>query len=200
MDTFPQALQSRVSQQRRIESRPRAQAGTEVEFEAEVASVSDRIHELRARGLTPKQIREELPGVSPWAVNCAINRDASVQAAHPGLRARARDADRDRARALRLEGNVQADPGGAGRVVLDAFHVAAGSSPSTTGPGCSCRAHAPDSQCSPGGATRRTEGSRVRRGRRNHGPGVDAPRRRALLSRGREGQASFASRIYPIHQ
>lgn len=106
MDTFPQALQSRVSQQRRIESRPRAQAGTEVEFEAEVASVSDRIHELRARGLTPKQIREELPGVSPWAVNCAINRDASVQAAHPGLRARARDADRDRARALRLEGRT----------------------------------------------------------------------------------------------
>lgn len=106
MDTFPQALRSRVPQQCRAESRPEARGGAEVEFEAEVASVSDRIRELRARGLTPKQIREELPGVSPWVVNCAINRDATAQASHPGLRARARDADRERARTLRLQGRT----------------------------------------------------------------------------------------------
>jgi len=110
MDTSPKALRSRVPQQRHPESRPNAQTRTEVEaeveFEAGVASVSDRIRELRARGLTPKQIREELPGVSPWVVNCAINRDAKAQASHPGLRARARDADRERARVLRLEGKT----------------------------------------------------------------------------------------------
>src|SRR5581483_3318296 len=106
MDTSPKALRNGVPQQRNTESRPNAQAGTEAEFEAEVTSASDRIRELRARGLTPKQIREELPGVSPWVVNCALNRDAKAQASHPGLRARARDADRERARALRLEGKT----------------------------------------------------------------------------------------------
>ncbi|HZP50398.1 hypothetical protein [Actinocrinis sp.] len=106
MDTSPKALRNGVPQQRHTESRPNAQAGAEAEFEAEVTSASDRIRELRARGLTPKQIREELPGVSPWVVNCALNRDAKAQASHPGLRARARDADRERARALRLEGKT----------------------------------------------------------------------------------------------
>ena len=75
-------------------------------FEAEVASVTDQIRALRADGLTAKQIRERLPGVSGWVVNCAINRDAKAQAVHPGLRARAKDADRERARALRLEGKT----------------------------------------------------------------------------------------------
>lgn len=76
------------------------------DFEREVSSVADRVRALRADGLTPKQIRAALPEATPWAVNCAINRDATAIAAHPGLRARARDEDRERARALRLEGKT----------------------------------------------------------------------------------------------
>jgi hypothetical protein len=82
------------------------EAEAEADFEAEVTSAADQIRALRAQGLTAKQIRERLPEVSAWVVNCAINRDAKAQAAHPGLRARARDADRERARALRLEGRT----------------------------------------------------------------------------------------------
>jgi hypothetical protein len=96
MDTFQQA-------------RPKAdplETEAEAAFEAEVASVAERISALRTAGLTGKQIRERLPGVSTWAVNCAINRDAKARAVHPGLRARAKDADRERARALRLEGKT----------------------------------------------------------------------------------------------
>ncbi len=76
------------------------------EFETEVASVTNQIRTLRAHGLTTRQIREKLPGVSAWVINCAINRDAKAHAANPGLRARAKDADRERARALRLEGKT----------------------------------------------------------------------------------------------
>lgn len=74
------------------------------DFECEVSSVADRVRSLRADGLTPKQIRVALPEATPWAVNCAINRDATAIAAPPGRRARAKDEDRERARALRLEG------------------------------------------------------------------------------------------------
>ena len=75
-------------------------------FETEVASIDARVRALRAQGLTSRQIRTELPGVSRWAVNCAINRDAHALQAHPGLRNRAKDADRDRARTLRLAGKT----------------------------------------------------------------------------------------------
>jgi hypothetical protein len=68
--------------------------------------VTDQIRHLRSQGLTTRQIRERLPGVSTWVVNCAINRDARAQAVNPGLRARAKDADRERARTLRLEGQT----------------------------------------------------------------------------------------------
>jgi transcriptional regulator with XRE-family HTH domain len=96
MDTF---------QQEHLETAPpETEAGAA--FEAEVASVTDQIRALRADGLTAKQIRERLPAVSAWVVNCAINRDAKARAVHPGLRARAKDADRERARALRLEGKT----------------------------------------------------------------------------------------------
>lgn len=105
MDTSPQTQSQRIPHPR-SESDPNPSAATTVEFEAEVASVSERIRALRASGLTAKQIREALPGVSAWAVNCAINRDTRAHAAHPGLRARAKDADRERARALRLEGKT----------------------------------------------------------------------------------------------
>jgi transcriptional regulator with XRE-family HTH domain len=105
MDTSPQTQSQRIPHPR-SESDPNPSAAATVEFEAEVASVSDRIRALRASGLTAKQIREALPGVSAWAVNCAINRDTRAHAAHPGLRARAKDADRERARALRLEGKT----------------------------------------------------------------------------------------------
>lgn len=81
----------------------------EEEFESEVASVTEQIRALRSQGLTAKQIRERLPGVSAWAVNCAINRDEKAHAANPGLRARAKDADRERARALRLEGKTYSE-------------------------------------------------------------------------------------------
>jgi hypothetical protein len=96
MDTFQQQLPKF----------PPREIEPEAAFEAEVASVTDQIRALRAEGLTAKQIREKLPGVSAWVVNCAINRDAKAQAVHPGLRARAKDADRERARALRLEGRT----------------------------------------------------------------------------------------------
>lgn len=76
------------------------------DFETEVASVTDQIRALRTLGMTAKQIRERLPGVSTWVVNCAINRDSRAHAVNPGLRARAKDADRERARALRLEGRT----------------------------------------------------------------------------------------------
>jgi hypothetical protein len=75
-------------------------------FESEVASVDTRVRALRAQGLTGAQIRARLPGVSQWAVNCAINRDSQALQAHPGLRNRAKDADRDRARTLRLAGKT----------------------------------------------------------------------------------------------
>lgn len=75
-------------------------------FESEVASIGSRVRTLRAKGLTGPQIRDRLPGVSQWAVNCAINRDAQALQAHPGLRSRAKDADRERARILRLEGKT----------------------------------------------------------------------------------------------
>lgn len=75
-------------------------------FESEVASISSRVKALRAEGFTGRQIRDQLPGVSRWAVNCAINRDARALQVHPGLRNRAKDADRERARALRLEGKT----------------------------------------------------------------------------------------------
>lgn len=78
----------------------------EADFEGEVSCVTDRIRALRAEGLTPAQIRERLPGVSRWAVNCVINRGADARAAHPGLRARAKDADRERARQLRRQGKT----------------------------------------------------------------------------------------------
>lgn len=105
MDTSPQTQSQRIPNPR-SESDPNPSAAATAEFEAEVASVSDRIRALRASGLTARQIREALPGVSAWAVNCAINRDTRAHAAHPGLRARAKDADRERARALRLEGKT----------------------------------------------------------------------------------------------
>ncbi len=76
------------------------------DFETEVASVANQIRALRSQGLNAKQIRERLPGVSAWVVNCAINRDAKAHAANPGLRARAKDADRERARILRLNGQT----------------------------------------------------------------------------------------------
>src|SRR5258708_38624046 len=101
MDAFPQARQGHISP-----PQPSAETLAATDFETEVASVADRIRALRSRGLTAKQIRERLPGVSAWVVNCAINRDAKAQAAHPGLRARAKDVDRERARALRLEGKT----------------------------------------------------------------------------------------------
>lgn len=82
------------------------QVQEEAEFETAVESVTDQIRELRSKGLNTRQIRERLPGVSAWVVNCAINRDARAQAVNPGLRARARDADRERARAMRLEGRT----------------------------------------------------------------------------------------------
>jgi hypothetical protein len=75
-------------------------------FEREVSSIADRVRALRSEGLTPKEIRAALPEATPWAVNCAINRDATAIAAHPGLRARAKDEDREHARALRLEGKT----------------------------------------------------------------------------------------------
>jgi len=92
--------------QQEIPETPEQEIEPEAAFEAEVASVTDQIRALRAEGLTAKQIREKLPGVSAWVVNCAINQDAKAQAVHPGLRARAKDADRERARALRLEGKT----------------------------------------------------------------------------------------------
>ena len=79
---------------------------SEAAFESEVASISSRVEALRAEGFTARQIRDQLPGVSQWAVNCAINRDARALQVHPGLRSRARDADRERARVLRLEGKT----------------------------------------------------------------------------------------------
>lgn len=105
MDTSEQALRQQIPQPQ-LESEPNSSTAATAEFEAEVASASERIRELRAGGLTAKQIHEALPGVSAWAVNCAINRDAKAHAAHPGLRVRAKDADRERARALRLEGKT----------------------------------------------------------------------------------------------
>ncbi|MGH3416435.1 MAG: hypothetical protein ACRDSS_08210 [Actinocrinis sp.] len=75
-------------------------------FEAEVASVADRVRALRSKGLSAAEIRAALPGTSTWAVNCAINRDEIARAAHPGLRARARDDDREAARTLRREGRT----------------------------------------------------------------------------------------------
>ena len=83
-----------------------AEIKAEADFDAEVASLADRIRALRAQGLNARQIRESLPDASPWAINCAINRDTRAQAAHPGLRARAKDAERERARALRLNGKT----------------------------------------------------------------------------------------------
>src|SRR5438445_9102646 len=96
MDTLRQQLQE--------SSAPETEA--EAAFEAQVASVTERIRSLRAGGLTARQIREKLPGVSAWVINCAINRDTRARATHPGLRARAKDADRERARELRLEGRT----------------------------------------------------------------------------------------------
>lgn len=75
-------------------------------FESEVASIDSHVRALRAQGLTGPQIRTRLPGVSQWAVNCAINRDARALHVHPGLRNRAKDADRERARTLRREGKT----------------------------------------------------------------------------------------------
>lgn len=75
-------------------------------FESEVTSIDTQVRTLRAQGLTGPQIRARLPGVSQWAVNCAINRDSRALQAHPGLRSRAKDADRDRARTLRLAGKT----------------------------------------------------------------------------------------------
>lgn len=76
------------------------------DFETEVASITHQIRLLRSQGLTARQIREKLPGVSAWVVNCAINRDAKACATNPGLRARAKDADREHARELRLQGRT----------------------------------------------------------------------------------------------
>jgi transcriptional regulator with XRE-family HTH domain len=84
------------------------QAGTQAAaaFEADVVDATEQIRALRAAGLTSRQICEKLPGVSAWAINCAINRDSRAHNVHPGLRARARDADRERARALRRQGRT----------------------------------------------------------------------------------------------
>jgi hypothetical protein len=84
-------------------------------FELEVSSLSARICALRRKGLTPKQIRAQIPEASQWAVNAAINRDAAARTAHPGLRARAKDELREKARELRLAGmtykQIRADLG-----------------------------------------------------------------------------------------
>ena len=108
MDDFPQAVNRRIpephgesdaSRLTQVESPIEGGALEDAaldDFDAEVASVSERIREPHSLGLTPKQIRDRLPGVSSWAVNCAINRDAQAKAVHPGLRARA----------LRLEGKT----------------------------------------------------------------------------------------------
>lgn len=122
MDVFPrnshlQSSHPRIPQPRSesdalLQTQPEPQAviedqdDAEAIFEAEVASVTEQIRELRSRGLTSKQIRDRLPGVSAWAVNCAINRDDRAKTVHPGLRAGAKDAERERARALRLEGKT----------------------------------------------------------------------------------------------
>lgn len=87
-------------------STPTTEAKAETDFDEEVASLADQIRALRAQGLSARQIRERLPGTSPWTINCAINRDSKAQAVHPGLRARAKDAERERARALRLNGKT----------------------------------------------------------------------------------------------
>lgn len=106
MDTFSLALPRQTQQPHKEPTLRDPEPISPPDFEAEVASITNQIRALRSQGLTTKEIHARLPGVSTWAINCAINRDAKARASHPGLRARAKDADREHARTLRLEGRT----------------------------------------------------------------------------------------------